>query len=1230
LKHVIQTEYRALFNRHVPDGRTGGSWEKFYDRWQHHTSVQTFIDMFGKAQAQSLYREHLDECQRVQRQKLIDERLIPIIELLLNDSRSKISRNWDFVRYEMQKNPRYSSTVISTNLWSDFERNNSNSLAIPEDLLQTNEARLRFENYVNQRQAEQTRRFHSRAFFELLSRFADAGLVHYGDSFDKDSVYFLGRESFESLSNVDRLKIFALHQSFLYRLLCLQFVELLLESMEIFLQTFEKMNLATKFADETTIQRRKTLTIDEIFQKEILEEIQHDPRYRALNKRETDRHRLIMFHCHFLYDSIYYPTRWIRRHHRSWKRRKSSSISSNSNLDEHFCPYTRKDRDKSSKSNLDIACPMENDCADSRIYHELFIKFQLKPMKKNILIFGNRKEISEIYEIYSNDVYLNNDFPINPIAFDQFENESIDGCLLICEKAQEMFDSFVTNRSNLLVPFAHLTDVDSDEHSSENIPPTERLRCALENLFSSIETFRSTNIPIDLKLLLVFMCGGEKNHVETFLTHLSQRFSLIGNGQSSFIINIPIGRTQRKVEFVCVSFHSIFAWKLDEFDGFCLFYDRDRKAAVKTMTYLQKFISNVFVKDRRRRPIFLFSTTREMSFSSLRTLIDVQQQLDDPVQNLHGSIKTFVEAHLIRCLNQCWINKTDEQIDRDFCRSEEILAGVQSYFHRVNQSLPINVMTHSLDRTFVSSRSNDHSPKHRHSSLLPSTHEQINSYRSYPHLSQTTCAADSTIVPTTPVDPSLTNLSLISSTTSTSDSSQQYFQKSTSMRFAKLIEHPTNGIRSSTIPEETKFQIYKDRPSSQVKVPLATPEIVEFNEFLTATTITNPISSSNESSSDERISTGLQRKVSDRKLKRIRPKQNDVTESASSNEILQKRRPSSKRRKKFFTDQTQTDSGIDSRMDSKDSNKIQLTSSSNFIVSNEEDSSVGDGPKDSKNTSIEELEERPAGNWIRRQLQYFAQARRDKSESKSRSSAIVTVSSPPFLSSKTTTTSSNLSAQSNPNVSPLTSMENSSHHVPQRFILSRCPLDETEGVPIFILKCIRFIEENGLTIEGLYRISGYKNQVELVIHKLNSDPNCDLNLLQIPASAVATALKDMMRKLDEPILSLEQFNECQTFTIEQLREQEFRVLQKALRRTTDLKYRTSNVIFKHLHFVAQHAASTHMDSSNLAVLWWPNLFQPQFHDLRTAEQICQKAKPLIQTIIDHYPLIFSIEQLKMF
>lgn len=68
-------------------------------------------------------------------------------------------------------------------------------------------------------------------------------------------------------------------------------------------------------------------------------------------------------------------------------------------------------------------------------------------------------------------------------------------------------------------------------------------------------------------------------------------------------------------------------------------------------------------------------------------------------------------------------------------------------------------------------------------------------YRSYPHLSISINGTDSTIVPTTPVDPSITNLGLISPSTqsisSMCDDQNQQFKKSTSMRFAKLIEHPS-------------------------------------------------------------------------------------------------------------------------------------------------------------------------------------------------------------------------------------------------------------------------------------------------------------------------------------------------------------------------------------------------------------------------------------------------------
>ena len=101
LKHVIQTEYRALLNRHVPDYRIV-SWEKFYDRWQHHTSVQTFIDMFGKYQAKCVFDEHIEELKRLSREKLIDERLIPIIELLIPDHKTKLSRYSKAIRNPTQ------------------------------------------------------------------------------------------------------------------------------------------------------------------------------------------------------------------------------------------------------------------------------------------------------------------------------------------------------------------------------------------------------------------------------------------------------------------------------------------------------------------------------------------------------------------------------------------------------------------------------------------------------------------------------------------------------------------------------------------------------------------------------------------------------------------------------------------------------------------------------------------------------------------------------------------------------------------------------------------------------------------------------------------------------------------------------------------------------------------------------------------------------------------------
>lgn len=101
-----------------------------------------------------------------------------------------------------------------------------------------------------------------------------------------------------------------------------------------------------------------------------------------------------MCHCHFLYDCIYYPptknlNRIIKQRKRSFKRRKSSQslYSHTLNIDDNFCPYTRKTASNTnenevliSKKKIEIGCPMEETCAEMRIMHEFF---SVMPTKKN-------------------------------------------------------------------------------------------------------------------------------------------------------------------------------------------------------------------------------------------------------------------------------------------------------------------------------------------------------------------------------------------------------------------------------------------------------------------------------------------------------------------------------------------------------------------------------------------------------------------------------------------------------------------------------------------------------------------------------------------------------------------------------------------------------------------------------------------------------------------------------
>jgi hypothetical protein len=104
---------------------------------------------------------------------------------------------------------------------------------------------------------------------------------------------------------------------------------------------------------------------------------------------------------------------------------------------------------------------------------------------------------------------------------------------------------------SLVIPIINL-----DGDNILNIP-IDQLRSSFESILSN-ENLKNPKSVHHLRILLCFMCGGDKNDVEIFFSQLSSRFSVTLTNQSSFLINLFIGRLNRKVKKMKFYFSNSF------------------------------------------------------------------------------------------------------------------------------------------------------------------------------------------------------------------------------------------------------------------------------------------------------------------------------------------------------------------------------------------------------------------------------------------------------------------------------------------------------------------------------------------------------------------------------------------------------------------------------------------------------------------------------------------------
>ncbi|XP_063868036.1 rho GTPase-activating protein 190-like isoform X19 [Scylla paramamosain] len=179
------------------------------------------------------------------------------------------------------------------------------------------------------------------------------------------------------------------------------------------------------------------------------------------------------------------------------------------------------------------------------------------------------------------------------------------------------------------------------------------------------------------------------------------------------------------------------------------------------------------------------------------------------------------------------------------------------------------------------------------------------------------------------------------------------------------------------------------------------------------------------------------------------------------------------------------------------------------------------------------------------------------------------------------------------------------------------------SVPLFLEKCVYFIELEGLDSEGIYRVPGNKVHVEQLTTKFKEDGNVNFAELDIPVNAAATALKDYLKQLP-PLLPQSQLMELTTIASIGDRSLRLLRLKEMLTGLPRVNFEVLKFLFQHFVRVAENCKLNSMDSKNLAICWWPTLLHTlQFSDIAEFESQRPHIEDIIQTMIDQFPFLFQ-------
>lgn len=193
---------------------------------------------------------------------------------------------------------------------------------------------------------------------------------------------------------------------------------------------------------------------------------------------------------------------------------------------------------------------------------------------------------------------------------------------------------------------------------------------------------------------------------------------------------------------------------------------------------------------------------------------------------------------------------------------------------------------------------------------------------------------------------------------------------------------------------------------------------------------------------------------------------------------------------------------------------------------------------------------------------------------------------------------------------------------------SICELDNNcfiNLIPIPVVSCIEYLTECCLDLVGIFRIPGSTSEIKSIKQMFDSGENVnfgDIEIMKTPHTA-AGLLKLYFRELPEPLLTFELYDCFIASNGINMVEAKIDCIRKIIAMVPTVNVAILIYLLKFLITVEQHSDINKMNTSNLAMVFAPNLLRPKDQSMQDVIIDTPAASQVMEFMIINFNEIFS-------